>query len=66
MPIWMAAFLFIVGLAGIYFSFKFISKRKKAKHKTGIAVAVGIVFGLMAVMSAVYTAFSLLLIGSVD
>lgn len=66
MPIWMAAFLFMAGLAGIYFSFKFISRRKKAKHKTGIVVAVGIVFGLMAVMSAFYAAFSLLLIGSID
>lgn len=65
MPIGIAVFLFIVELAGIFFAFQVISKRKKAKQKTCAAVTVCIVFCLLAVISTLYMAFALLLIGNI-
>ncbi|WMJ83775.1 hypothetical protein ACS3UN_11995 [Oscillospiraceae bacterium LTW-04] len=60
-----AVFLFMVGLAGAFFSFKAVSKRKRAKKKAGAAVAVCIAFCLMAVLSVFYLAAALLLIGNI-
>lgn len=66
MPIGIVVFLFFMGLAGIFFTFQVISKRKIAKKKIGITVAVCMIFCLIAVISTVYMAVALLLIGNIN
>lgn len=66
MLIGMAGILFLLGLAGASFCFRIVGKRKKAKKKTGAAVAACIAFCLMAALSAFYLASAMLLLGGID
>lgn len=66
MPTIFAVFLFLLGTVETVASLKYVRKQKKSGAKPGLAMAIGIVCCLLAVLSACYLAATLLLLGGID
>ncbi|MGX8701228.1 hypothetical protein [Caproiciproducens sp.] len=66
MPVWLLAITFSVGIAGTAFSLTKAFRRRKSGAGMGAAVCAAAVFGLVTVLSALYLAAALLLLGGVS
>lgn len=66
MPTIFTIFLFLLGTVGTVASLIYICKQKQSGAKPDLAMAIGIVCCLLAVLSACYLAATLLLLGGLD